>query len=292
MRRSLESVIDNGLNFAWHLAALSLLATIATAAARRRGLALASGGVTVALWAWIVRSRRHRAAVQPGGRHLLRVMTLNAYNRGAEIEERVAEYARAHEVDVLFLQEWDEPAALTLGHLHGYFTHHAVEVPDGTQIYSRLPLRVLGLHRSDDSSHQETMVHVALEVGDTEVTCFAIHPLQPVHPDRFGMRRREFEWLARLVAATPGPVIVAGDCNASVLSPEFQALLRRSGLRSVSSWPPEGTWPAPLGRAGIAIDHVLLRGLSASTFEVGPSLGSDHRVVVADISLADVAAVG
>ena len=285
MRRLLESVIDNGLNFAWHLAALSLLATIAAAAVQRRGLALASGGITAALGGWIARSSRYRVAVRPEGEHLLRVMTLNAYNRGTDIEELVVAYARAHEVDVLFLQEWDEPAALTLGRLDGYFPHHAVEVPDGTQIYARVPIVVRGLHRSDDSGHQETMIEVALEANGVEITCFAIHPLQPVHPARFTMRRREFEWLARLVAATPGAILVAGDCNASILSPEFQALLRRSGLRSASSWPPEGTWPSPVGRVGIAIDHVLLRGLTPTSFEVGPSLGSDHRVVIADVAL-------
>jgi len=284
LRRLVESFVDNALNVAWHLAALTLAATGVALLLRWRSAAVLCGTSTVMLGALIGRSARHRAEVDRSRTGALRVMTLNAYNRGTAIEERVARYARAHDVDVLFLQEWDEPAARTLGHLDAYFPRHAVEEPDGTQIYARLPFEVRGRHRPDESPHQETMIEVAFDVGGVEVVSFAIHPLQPVHPDRFGMRRRELEWLAELVEGVTAPVLIAGDCNASVLSPDFQRFLGRTGLRSVSGWPPVGTWPAALGPFGIAIDHVLLRGLTATSFEVGPSLGSDHRVVVADVA--------
>lgn len=284
MGRWIGSVVDNALNFAWHLAGASGVLALAALAVRRRVIALVATVATAIFGAVIVRSSRYRVGVDPGRACVLRVMTLNAYNRGTAIEERVAAFAREHAIDVLLLQEWDVPAGATLGALDASFPYHAVEAPDGTQIYARVPFRVRGLHRSDESPHQETMIEAVFEAAGATLTCIAVHPLQPVHPERFMARRHEFQRLAEIVGRTDGPVLVAGDCNASILSPDFQALLGRSGLRSVSLWPPAATWPAPLGRWGIAIDHVLLRGLTATSFEVGPSLGSDHRAVVVGVA--------
>ncbi|MGE3961152.1 MAG: endonuclease/exonuclease/phosphatase family protein [Dehalococcoidia bacterium] len=284
MRRLIESVVDNGLNFAWQLAAGAACGLAAASLLRRRHCALAAGGALAVLAATIGRSARYRLEPDPSGPPLLRVMTLNAYNRGVAIEDRVTAFAREHEVDVLLLQEWDVPASATRGAIDGWFPHHAVEAPDGTQIYARRPFRVLRVERLDDSPHQESIITVGLEAGGVELTLIAAHPLQPVHPRRFAARRREFDRLAEIAGGFAGPVVVAGDCNASILSPDFQRLLARAGLRSVSAWPPRGTWPAPLGATGIAIDHVLVRGLRAASFWVGPSLGSDHRAVVADLA--------
>jgi len=82
--------------------------------------------------------------------------------------------------------------------------------------------------------------------------------------------------LARVIAATSVPVIVAGDLNATPLYPSTRPLRRRL----TDAWTEAGfgmgfTYPAalPLSR----IDALLQRGLRTATATVVRLSDSDHR---------------
>lgn len=104
-----------------------------------------------------------------------------------------------------------------------------------------------------------------------------LHTWSPLGPSRWSGNSRQFDELAGLAETEPGPLLVMGDLNATPGTPGMR-LLRACGLR-----PPHGgevrTWPSQLGPFGIAIDHVLARGLALGESSSIDLPGSDHHAV-------------
>jgi endonuclease/exonuclease/phosphatase (EEP) superfamily protein YafD len=116
---------------------------------------------------------------------------------------------------------------------------------------------------------------------------FAVHPEAPMGPMRTARWESDIAHIARWCAESPGP-IVAGDFNATADNTAFRAVLRR--CRSAADGTGKGlvgTFPAGVPTwCGIQIDHVLVPEDARTTrFEVLPIAGSDHRAVLAGISL-------
>jgi endonuclease/exonuclease/phosphatase (EEP) superfamily protein YafD len=116
---------------------------------------------------------------------------------------------------------------------------------------------------------------------------FAVHPEAPMGPMRTARWESDIAHIARWCAESPGP-IVAGDFNATADNTAFRAALRH--CRSAADGTGKGlvgTFPAGVPTwCGIQIDHVLVPEEARTThFEVLPIAGSDHRAVLAGISL-------
>lgn len=93
------------------------------------------------------------------------------------------------------------------------------------------------------------------------------------------------EWLDGVPS---GPVVVAGDFNASPAWPAYKHLSGRltdvvagAKARTENTWGWRPGWPTML-----RIDHVFARGLEPEAVEVRPIVGSDHRAVVVDLTVA------
>ncbi len=116
---------------------------------------------------------------------------------------------------------------------------------------------------------------------------YAVHPEAPMGPVRTGWWRSDLAHVERWFAEAPGS-IVAGDFNATADNAPFRAVLRRcrsaaegTGLALVGTFPANVPW-----WCGIQIDHVLVPTRATTTrFAVLPIAGSDHRAVLAGISL-------
>jgi endonuclease/exonuclease/phosphatase (EEP) superfamily protein YafD len=120
-----------------------------------------------------------------------------------------------------------------------------------------------------------------------ERSFFAVHPEAPMGPMRTGWWESDLAHIARWCAESPGP-IVAGDLNATADNTAFRAVLRL--CRSAADGTGQGlvgTFPAGVPSwCGIQIDHVLVPAEARTTrFAVLPIAGSDHRAVLAGISL-------
>jgi len=120
-----------------------------------------------------------------------------------------------------------------------------------------------------------------------ERSFFAVHPEAPMGPTRTARWESDLAHIARWCAASPGP-IVAGDFNATADNTAFRAVLRHG--RSAADGTGQGlvgTFPAGVPSwCGIQIDHVLVpAGARTTRFAVLPIAGSDHRAVLAGISL-------
>ena len=225
-----------------------------------------------------------------GGRPFT-VMTLNMA-RGMADASTVVALARRENADVVALEEMT-PEAVERLRAAGLTTDYpyAITAPApearGVGIFSRHPLLESG------TEHQWELGAVSASIdlgtgGSSAPRVFAVHVPAP-WPQHDG------EWLAHLarvaprLAAISQPVLVAGDFNATLDHEPFRAMLTDSRLTDAADEAGAGwlrTYPAnrafpPL----IAIDHVLVRGASASEVHTVTVAGSDHRALVATVQL-------
>jgi endonuclease/exonuclease/phosphatase (EEP) superfamily protein YafD len=95
--------------------------------------------------------------------------------------------------------------------------------------------------------------------------------------------------LEEIGSATAGPVIVAGDLNATPDVLEFRRLLRggyndaalQAGAGLTRTHPADVRLLPPL----FAVDHILIRGATAVTVRTFAIPDSDHRALVAELVL-------
>ncbi len=165
---------------------------------------------------------------------------------------------------------------------------HQVVVPRednfGIGVGSRLPLRQ---SRVIDLPGAIPALLVELETqSGRSCHLLAIHPVPPLTNALVERRDQQFAHLATVIREISGPLIVAGDFNATPWSPPIQQLRQKTGLTvSQSGCIPRPTW-SPVGPhwLGLPIDHVLVSpGLTVIDSRVGPDVGSDHLPVIVDV---------
>ncbi|WP_447008304.1 endonuclease/exonuclease/phosphatase family protein [Saccharothrix isguenensis] len=211
------------------------------------------------------------------------VMAANLMVGRAEAEA-VVDAVKAHDVDVLALQELT-PAMVRdferagLDRVLPY--RHFLDEPggSGSGIASRYPLFPRTL--TPPSTLRQAGALVDLPGEDIEV--LSVHPLPPVvdaGPERW---QRELAGLPERVVDGPFRVL-AGDFNATLDHVGLRRLLTSGyvdaadqvGEGLTPTWPSGALWPPP-----VAIDHVLVDGrCPVDTFAVVDIPGSDHRAVV------------
>ncbi len=264
--------------------------------------AAAGAALTVAVGPRAVPSRQ-----PPAAGPTLRVLTANLL-LGRAAPESVVELVRRTRADALFVQELTSEAAARLQRagLGDLLAHGVVQpMPNGTRgsgIYARYPLRC-GLPADSVSSAPVSAAPVSiapvsaarctarLELPSGQsVQLACIHAGPPRPPWSPGATARWRGQLAALPAPGAGPVILAGDFNATLDHAQFRLLLRRgyadaasqAGQGLVHTWGPRPDWRLTL----LAIDHVLVdrrcQVLTTSAYRV---TGSDHRALYAELRL-------
>jgi endonuclease/exonuclease/phosphatase (EEP) superfamily protein YafD len=91
--------------------------------------------------------------------------------------------------------------------------------------------------------------------------------------------------VAQKISELPGPVVVAGDFNATPFTPVFNDFVQRANVSLMHT--PVSTFPATFGWLGIPIDHILVRGVRVKDIEALSSIGSDHRPLKATLILPE-----
>ena len=123
-----------------------------------------------------------------------------------------------------------------------------------------------------------TIVHA--QVGGRALDVVTVHPLPPLTAAWAASHDRSISALVDGVLPRDVPHVVACDCNTTPWSPSMQRLLD-AGLRGPTVTP---TFGIPV--LGIPLDHVLLGdGVTAVSREQLPFAGSDHRMIVTEVTL-------
>lgn len=213
-----------------------------------------------------------------------RLIVANVYS-GNPTPERVVEYLRAEQPDVVVVAELTPAWERRLGELSDLFPYSYVEPREGNfgiGLYSRMPLE------SPETlvlSGGNMTIRARVSRSGHSLTVIGAHVFPPGGA-RTALRDRQLLELAQASAATKGPLVLLGDLNTTSWSPGFTRCLRESGLRdSRCGFGVQPTWPAGRAVMRIPIDHCLVSDeLWVSGRRVGPDVGSDHLPVCVDLS--------
>lgn len=219
------------------------------------------------------------------GHPVLRVMASNLRFGSADAQD-VVDLVKAQDVDVLALEELTPDAVRRLhdAGLDDLLPYHVARPEDsftGTGLWSRLPL-------TDERTLAGTIsqtVAARATVAGTVVTVVAVHPLAPAPYDHTG-RDEDFAALRTDLAQVSGPVVVAGDFNATRDQAPFRGL-ESDGFRDAADQAGAGFQPTfphtGDSRPLVAIDHVVGRDLPwrATSWQTFPVFRTDHLAVVA-----------
>jgi endonuclease/exonuclease/phosphatase family metal-dependent hydrolase len=215
-------------------------------------------------------------------------MSVNLRIGGADAED-IAALAKRAGVDVIAFQEFTPESAARLDEADlaqfSYRSIHPRELALGSAIYSRLPMTDDGVRRHPSGFYQ---AQGSLNVpGAGEVRVESAHPCAPTGAAR---SKCWTEDLADQPLAEDGgnAQILLGDFNATLDHAALRKLLS-TGYADAASAVGRGltpTWPYDRPIPRIAIDHVLFNSrLSARAFAVYAIGGTDHRCIVADLTI-------
>jgi endonuclease/exonuclease/phosphatase (EEP) superfamily protein YafD len=257
------------------LLVLALVVTV-TALAVRAPVAAAIAAAAVVANAVVIAPLFDGVESRPTGTDRLSVAHVNMQHRALDDGE-LARALRERRPDLLFLL--DPPAGWVRG--HATFAGYRV-LGDGSQKVSaavlarEAPPRV-GRPFVEGLPGSALVVETTLEGGP--VWILAMHAQAPTTPHLLAKRNRSLRAAGRLAGGREGARVVLGDLNSTPWSDAIERLEDEGRL--VSSARGRGiqaSWPAVLGPAGVAIDHLLHSPeLAVVERELGPTLGSTHR---------------
>ena len=238
---------------------------------------------------------REPAAEAAGHEVTLVAMSINAELGGADAVG-IVDLVRERHVGLLAVQEYTPQLALklTAAGLDGLLPHRIAHTRDGaggTAVYSWFVLEDSGTLPHTGFS----MPVVRLDLADgsgSSLRVVAVHTVAPAG-SAVNQWRKELATVAGAGAGS-GPLLLAGDFNATYDHREFRSLLAgagggrtlvdvaaSAGSRLVPTWPMRG-YRLP----GIALDHlVTTRDITGSGYSVHPLAGTDHAAVVATLHI-------
>jgi endonuclease/exonuclease/phosphatase (EEP) superfamily protein YafD len=224
----------------------------------------------------------------------LRIVSANLrYGRA----DAVAVVGLAHDdADILAVQELtpdkaDQIAAAGIDEILPYRVLRAREGAAGVGVWSRYPIEPAADY--DDFWLGLITARVRIPGVPAETTVVTTHMSAPWPEPIQGWRddlTRLATVLSEIGASSDGPVIVAGDLNATPDVLEFRRLLR-NGYRDAAEQAGVGltrTHPADIRIPPLfAVDHILTYRCTASRVRTVAIKDSDHRALVADLQLPD-----
>lgn len=224
----------------------------------------------------------------PDGEDRLTIVHLNTRAGNAHKEE-VVDFVMNSEADIIFLAEVT-PVLLDLLEEADLPFEPVAGTPSVTRI------GILALARDTSVTGRLTnlgqtevpgvVLRAQLEGETVEILGF--HTTSPGAEGRASARDDQMAAAGARVAERETPMVLVGDFNATPWTGAFRDLIDVGMVDSQRGRGVAGSWPAGWGPLMIAIDHVLhTPELTATTFEFGPSAGSDHRSLSVTLALAD-----
>jgi endonuclease/exonuclease/phosphatase (EEP) superfamily protein YafD len=163
------------------------------------------------------------------------------------------------------------------------------QVWSGRADYTRLALlsRKRIVTHSAHTLDGVTVIEALIDLGESPLRVFVIHPSSPSDPEFAKRRDRQLALLAREldIERHPEPVVVLGDFNLTPGAPMWRTFTGYTGLRRAPGNAP-ATWPSFLGPFGITIDHILARGAALGEVTSFSIPESDHRGVMGTVFIA------
>ncbi|TYC51951.1 endonuclease/exonuclease/phosphatase family protein [Rhodobacterales bacterium] len=220
----------------------------------------------------------------------LRVAAANLFGSSEALDGLVEEH-RKHAFDLMILTELPVPADDGLLARFPGLTH--VTGMPGQALAGRPAAVVLSRNAPEEAElirvgqNPSAITRARYCFADTRpcLDVFAVHPLPPFNPRYYQSQAAILHALADRAAQSEGPMLVAGDMNATSWAPLLQPLRDEAELRKVACgnrWSP--TWLAPVPGLGLELDHFFVKGgLAVKNCALGSSNGSDHWPIFTEL---------
>lgn len=277
-------LVNNALPaFAAGSVVLFLLALIT-----RHWRSIALAGLLAAINVGLIFAGLHGAAAEaaPGAKRFLRVVTFNLRFDNDRIDG-IDKFLSQTDADVVVLQEATKEH---LGLLHqGLDSRYPYSVGEfSVAIFSKYAIKADGgVDRPGYPDWIRLLARwVELDVNGTTVELVGDHLARPFYPV---LQEHDVMALTQFVLTRKLPVIVAGDFNLTPWTDQLKSFTRTTGLGRFNTF--IFTWPMrwrqyPLVPI-VAIDNVFASREFAKIATIGGARqGSDHRPIIADITLA------
>ena len=247
---------------------------------------------------WLFQPPATVAEARPAGHPSvkLRAMTVNAELGGADAAG-IVQLVRDEHVELLAIEEYTQELedGLAAAGLPAILPHHVSHPRDraaGAAVYSSHQLTGAGLLPGTRFAMPVVRMDLGREGNGAALLVVAVHTLAPVD-DGLAQWRSDFTTLGRADPGS-GPLLLAGDFNATFDHREFRTLLSGGyggrplvdvaaavGSRLVPTWPMRG-YSLP----GITLDHLVTSGdIKGSEYSVHRLAGTDHAAVTATLEI-------
>jgi endonuclease/exonuclease/phosphatase (EEP) superfamily protein YafD len=200
--------------------------------------------------------------------------------------KKIADYMIKSGADVIFIQEsaplFPELARISTAYPYrlgcGNFT-----ITCDSSVWSKTPF-VSSLVKTASPIYRDRLQIASIEFGGKVINFANVHLTKPYFDD---FQAKELKKITQWLDKVPGPLVLAGDFNSTVLNPVVQRFLEDRKLMSVDGEPT--TIPIQLPEIGMAIDHVFVGGPMriTSLTRVPDPIGSNHYGLMAEVTLTD-----
>ena len=221
-------------------------------------LLLVAAGLVLALYpvARIARLADMATAQEVAGKPTLRLLSFNILGNNKENGAAIRDEILLSDVDVAIILE-ARPLESHLEALAARYPFrlgcHVMTEHCDLMILSRLPFTSFKVDNLSDL-RKERYMQVTVDVAGQSVNVVAAHLSKAWFDD---YHATELWRLSRRLEKLEGPLVLAGDFNASSLGADMGWFLRQTGLRRAPNEP--ATWPVEFVEAGLAIDHIYAR---------------------------------
>ena len=222
--------------------------------------------------------------------HSLKVLHSNVLksNRKGSLLRKLI---KAEKPDIVFVQEIDHWWAEELTHLtksYKYFSFKPLPSPFGIGFLSRIPVHHVEYIYP---GKKRPSLKIVLFRGEEKLTIISSHPPPPTGRQNTFLRNLQLEALGQIVNQIRGPVLLIGDLNTTMFSPNFKKMVQESRLKFPRNAGIQPTWPAFSYLPDfmlIPIDHCLAGGeLRIISRRTGLNIGSDHLPLLCEIQIPD-----
>jgi len=229
---------------------------------------------------------RQSPPLDPRAVPAFKILSINIMGDNWKHGKRIADYVIGSGADVVFIQE-SAPIGPEIERIKAVYPHRlgcgAKTITCDQSLWSKRPLAA-GEVITASPIYRDRLMIASIDINGRVYHFANVHLTKPYfdnfHAIELGKIRKALE-------PYEGPLVLAGDFNASILTPDIRRFLTETGLRTAASEP--NTWPIKVLSFGAAIDHVFARDpLRIKTIERVPdTLGSNHYGLIAEIIWQD-----
>lgn len=215
------------------------------------------------------------------------IMGDNSFDNGGKIADAMI----ASGADVVMIQE-SAPLGPHIDRIKVVYPYRlgcgAGTVTCDQSLWSRTPIAA-GEVRTASPLYRDRLLLASIDIAGKRINFANVHTTKPYFDNIHAIElKRIREEMAAFAGRNAGPFVVAGDYNASILTPDVRRFLDDTKLMTAGREP--ATWPVVAPAAGMAIDHIFvsdpLRLRSVSTLP--ETFGSNHFGLMAEIWYQDL----